>query len=97
MMTMPTNTELDDLSTRGQSLYEALKASLEPQFNNQYIAIHVDSQDQAIARTSSAALRAMRERHPADGRLYIRKIGSEPEYGLAARILASDMLEVRPK
>ncbi len=97
MITMPSDTERDDLSTRGKAIYESRKDSLEPQFNNQYVVIHVDSQDQAIARTSSAALRAIRERHPADGRLYLRKIGPEPEYGLTARILASEMIEVRPK
>lgn len=97
MITMPSETELEDVSRRGKAIYEARKAALEPQFNNQYVAIHVDTEDQAIARTSSAALRAMRQRHPADDRLYLRRIGTEPEYSLAARILASDMIEARPK
>jgi len=83
---------LDDLSWRGQNLYETLKAQIEPDYDRQFIAIHVDAGDYAISRTSGDAMRAMRQRHQADGRLYIRKIGSEPEYGLAARILESDMI-----
>jgi hypothetical protein len=83
--------ELEALSKRGQAIYEnKLKASLEPMHNNQYVAIHVDSEDYEIARATGAAMRALRLRHP-HGALVLMKIGPEPEYGLAARLLAGEM------
>ncbi len=57
----------------------------------------MDTGEYAVARSSGEAMRAMRRRHPADGRLYVRKIGSEPEWGLAARILTSDMIAAQQK
>jgi hypothetical protein len=80
-----------DLTRRGLAIYESkLKAKLEPEYDNQFIAIEPDSEEYAIANSTGNAMRAMRKRH-ATGRLLLMKIGMEPEYGLAARILASDM------
>ena len=85
--------ERQDASRRGLALYESrLKAKLEPEYDNQFIAIHPDSEDYAVADSRGNALRAIRRPHPA-GRLLLMKIGSEPEYGLAARILMSEMRE----
>jgi hypothetical protein len=81
---------LEELSARGQAIYDKLKSQLEPEHNNKFVAVHVDTGDYAIARSSGDAMRAMHKLHP-DSRLFIRKIGDEPEYGLTARILASDM------
>ena len=82
---------LDDISERGAAIYAAqLKAAMEPQRNNQYIAIHIDSGDYAAAKTTAAATRELLRRHPADGRIYLRKIGDEPEYELAGRILSGE-------
>ncbi len=91
-MSEPEQTEeLGELSRRGLAIYERkLKAELEPEYNNQFIAIHPDSEDYTIANSTGNAMRAMRKIH-ATGRLLLMKIGPEPEYGLAARILASDM------
>jgi len=84
---------LEDLSGRGQALYDAhLKSRLEPEHARRFVAIHVDTGKYAVARSSGEAVRAMRQRCPADGRLYVRRVGDEPEYGLAARILTSDMI-----
>jgi hypothetical protein len=82
---------MDELGRRGDEIYAELRDLVEPAHNNQFIAIHVDSGKSEVARSSGAAMRAVRARHPLDGRLYIRKIGDEPEYGLAARILALKM------
>ena len=82
---------LEEVSRLGESIYENLKPQLEPAHDRQFITIHVDTGDYAIAKNSSTAARAIRERHPLDGRLYGRKIGNEPEYGLASRIMASEM------
>jgi hypothetical protein len=88
----------DDLTERGLAIYEqTLKTLLEPTQNGRFVAIHVDSEDYEVARTSADAIRAMLKRHPIDGKLVVRKIGDEPEYGLAARILAGEMQGERRK
>jgi hypothetical protein len=85
--------EMTDLTRRGLALYESkLKPILEPERNNEFVAIHVDSEDYAVARSSGDAMRTLLARHPRDGRLVLMKIGPEPEYGLAARMLAGEML-----
>lgn len=89
---------LEDLSARGQAIYEAqLKSRLEPEHDRRFVAVHVDSGEYAVARSSAEAVRALRRLRPGDGRLYVRRIGSEPEYGLAARILQSDMIAAQQK
>jgi hypothetical protein len=87
----------EDVAQRGAALYEALREKLEPEFDRKFVAIHVDSGDYEIARSTSEAMRAILARWPADGRLYMRKIGNEPEWGLAARILASEMRTAHAK
>ena len=82
---------LEELGELGQAIYDKLKSEIEPLYDRQFITIHVDTEDYAIGKNSSTATRAILERHPVDGRLVCRKIGNEPEYGLAARIMASDM------
>lgn len=97
-MTLSVSANSDDLTQRGLAIYEqTLKSLLEPAQNGRFVAIHVDSQDYEVARTSADAMRAMLKRHPIDGKLVIRKIGDEPEYGLAARILAGEMQGERRK
>ena len=79
-----------DVARRGRALYEAkLKAVLEPEYNNRFVAIHPDSGEYAVANSTGNAMRAIRQSRP-QGRLYLTKIGPEPEYGLAARILGSE-------
>ena len=89
---------LNELAERGQAIYEArLQRRLEADAPGQFVAIHVDTEDHAVARTSADAWRALRRRHPVGGRLFVRRIGDEPQSGLAARILQSDMVAARPK
>lgn len=88
---------LEEVGRLGDAIYEELKPQLEPAYNNQFITIHVDNGDYAIGKNSSIATRALLERHPVDGRLFTRKIGDELEYGLIARILASDMRKAQQK
>ncbi len=83
---------LEELSARGQAIYDTLREQLEPARDREFIAIHVDSGDYEVGRSTVEAVRALRQRRPADGRTFARKIGMEPEYGLAARILVSDSL-----
>jgi len=81
-----------DAARRGRALYEAkMKALLEPELNNRFVAIHPDSGEYAVADSTGNAMRAIRKSRP-QGRLYLTKIGPEPEYGLTARILMADMM-----
>ena len=87
------NDTLSELSRRGLAIYdEKLRAVLEPELNNRYVAIHVPTADFVVGRSSGDAMREMMKRRPADGQLVIRRIGPEPDYGMAARALAGDLL-----
>ncbi len=87
----------EELASRGLAIYEAkLKSLLEPQDNNRFVAIHVDTEDYATARFPGAATRLLLSRHTPDGRIVVRRIGPEPESGLAARIMAGAMRTSQP-
>ncbi len=88
---------MTELTRRGLALYDAkIKAILEPEYNNQFVAIEPDSESYLVARSSGDAMRAMHRRYP-DRLMVLMRIGPEPEYGLAARILAGEMQEGRRK
>jgi len=97
MAVIPTEEEMAELSTRGQAVYETKKSLLEPEFNNQYVVIHVDTGEHVIGKTLNAAQREMLKHRPLDGRLYGRRIGDEIEYGLATRLLIGEMMAGRAK
>jgi hypothetical protein len=88
---------LDDLGRRGSEIYAGLRPILEPAYNNSFVAIHVDSGEYEVARSAPTAKHAIRRRHPNEGQLFIRKIGDEPEYGLAARFLAGQLRSGRSR
>lgn len=92
-----TEEEHDALSNRGLAIYEEkLKAILEPTFDRKFLAIHVETEDYEVASSTGDAMRAMRKRHP-EGFLLMMKIGDEPEWGLAGRILAGELAAGRIK
>jgi len=96
-MTRMSDEEHEALSQRGQALYETrFKPLLEPAYNGQFVAIHVDSEQYAVGKSSGAAMRAMRQRQPEE-RLVTLKIGPEPQWGLAARLLAGQMIAGQQK
>lgn len=83
--------DLDERMRRADALYQdKLKAILEPQHNNEFVAIEPDSGEYAVASSTGNAMRATHSRFPTQP-LLLKKIGPEPEYDLAARIFASDM------
>ena len=87
-LTTMTDEDHEAFTQRGLAIYEEkLKPILEPEFDRKYVAIHVDTEDYEVADSSGDAMRTMRKRH-LEGRLLMRRIGNEPEWGLAARILA---------
>jgi hypothetical protein len=78
-----------ELTRRGLELYDTrLKPILEPGSNGQFVAIHVGSGDYYLGKTASAASRELRAHHPVNGQRVLRKVGSEPEYAVAARLFA---------
>ena len=96
-MQLPDAEELSEMTRRGMAIYDGkLKERLEPAHNNEFIAIHLDSEDYTLGRSTADAMRAMRSMHP-DGQLVLMKIGSEPEYGLAARLMAGELRAGRAK
>jgi len=86
-----------DLGERGEAIYEKLKPKLEPEFNNQCVVIHVDTEEYTVATAFTAANRAMIARRPIDGRLFGRKIGPEPDNNRVAQIAAMEVLAERRK
>jgi hypothetical protein len=87
----------NEVTDKGLAIYDTkLRDILEPTHSNEYVVIHVDSGDYALGKKFSKALRAIRQRHE-PGRLVGRRIGNESEYGLAARILASQSASVVQK
>ena len=86
-----TDQKHEAFSQRGEAIYETkLRSVLEQNHRNEYVAIHVDSEDYALGKSSGDAMRAIRQRRP-DGHLVILHIGPEPEWGVASRLLASQM------
>lgn len=79
------------LSKRGLAIYEEkLRPLLEPFHNNEFVSIHIGTEKYTLGASSGDALRAIRKHHP-HGWLVIVKIGNEPEWGLAARLLVGQM------
>ncbi|WP_309688119.1 hypothetical protein [Armatimonas sp.] len=77
----------EKLTERALALYESrYRATLEQEHSGEVVAIHVDSEDFAVGRSSHQAVQQLRVRQP-KGRLVILTIGSEPDYALAARLL----------
>ncbi len=84
--------EIDEKMQKARTLYETkLQAQLEPEYNNQFVAIEPDSEEYAIANSSGNAMRSMHKTHPGKPVL-LMKIGPEPETELAIRILGSEAL-----
>lgn len=81
----------DDVVELGRRLYaDDIRRQVNGVHDGEFVAIHVDTGDFAVGRTATSAIREIRTRRPADGRVFIRRIGDEPEYELAARILAGE-------
>jgi hypothetical protein len=89
--------ELDRLSKIGRAIYdEKLKPVLEPEYNGQFVAIHLDTGDYEVAKTSPKARFALRDRHP-EGMIMTTNIGPVKDEQLVHRILASQLLAGQQK
>jgi hypothetical protein len=83
---------LGELDRKGMAIYDRLRDQLEADSINRYVAIHVGSDDFVVANSAIDAIRALLKVHPPDGQVFVRRIGGEPEYDLAARILAGELM-----
>ena len=89
---IPSQEEMDQLSARGWAIYDqTLKAILEPQYNGQVVAIHLDSGDYEVARNSPTASRALRARHPV-GLMMVTDVGPAKIDSLTLRMFGSQIL-----
>lgn len=80
---------LSPLAEQARAIYEQrLKSLLEPDWNGQAVAIHVDTGDYAIGTSHRDAARALLARHEPDGRIVTLTIGppTDADLRLAARI-----------
>jgi hypothetical protein len=75
------NTEATDaLADNGQRIYdERLRAQLEPEHNNQFVAIEPESERYFLGSTGLEALHAGREAIP-DKLFYLLRVGSDAAY-----------------
>lgn len=81
---------LDELHQRGEAIYEnRLKIQLERDHDGEYVVIHVDTGDYAVAKLFTLAHHKMLALNLPGGRLYGRKIGSQPDSDFVARIVAA--------
>jgi hypothetical protein len=89
---IPSQEEMEQLSARGHAIYDnTLKAILEPQYNGQEVAIHLDTGDYEVAKNSPHARRALRARRP-EGLIMTTNIGPAKMDGLTLRMLGSQLL-----
>ena len=83
---------LSPLAEQGRTIYEnRLKPMLEPEHTGEAVAIHVDTQDYAVAATHREAARALLLRHAPDGRIVTLTIGppTDEDVRLVSRVVAS--------
>ena len=87
---------LDTLNQRGMALYNVkIRPVVEPQYQGQHIAVHLDTGDYAVARTSSDARRALRARQP-DGLIMTTLIGADQMDQLSYRMMGASSIR-QPK
>jgi hypothetical protein len=71
-----TEEKLDQVSEAGRAIYEArLKPLLEPEFNGQEVAIHIDTGDYEVGKRSKRPGIALADRHPEGGMILITDVG----------------------
>ena len=88
---------MEQLSAKGHVIYDqTLKAVLEPKYNGQEVAIHLDSGDYEVAGNSPHARRALRARRP-EGLIMTVNIGPAKMDGLTLRMLGSQLLSSENK
>ena len=83
---LPSEEMMSELCQKGMEIYYRLLPMVESEHRDEYIAIHVDSGDYEVGPTMTRASKALRQAHPPDGRVFVRRIGEEPDHSLAARI-----------
>lgn len=67
--------DIQRIATEGAKIYEKIKNQYEPNHNDKFLAIDIDSEEVFLGNTSSEAVEAARNTHP-DKVFYVVKIGS---------------------
>ncbi len=89
---IPSEEEMELLSAKGHAIYDQkLKAILEPKYNGQEVAIHLDSGDYEVAPNSPDARRALRARWPV-GLILTTNIGPAKMDSMTLRMLGSQLI-----
>ena len=92
MTAIQSDEELEHLANKGQSIYdERIKPLVEPDYNGQFVAIHLDTGDYEVAQNSPTARFALRKRH-SDGLIMTTDVGPAKIDSLTVRMLASQLL-----
>ena len=80
--------KLSDAGQKARLIYERLLPTLEPQNTGKAVAIHIDSEDYAVADTHSAARRVLENSHP-EGPVVTFTVGppTANDFAVAHRIL----------
>jgi hypothetical protein len=88
-LSIPSQEELTRIADAGYAIYnEKLKSILEPKYNGQIVAIHLDSGDYEVARNSPSAWKALELRHP-EGLMAILDIGPPKFDPMMSRLYGS--------
>jgi hypothetical protein len=92
MITLSPEQELEQQAKRGRAIYdERIKPLVEPEYDGQIVAIHLDSGDYEVARNSPTARFALRKRHM-DGVIMTTDVVPAKIDSLTVRMLASQLL-----
>jgi len=65
---------LDELTEKGEAIYDKIRNEVEKKFQGLFIAIEADSGDYAIAESPLEAVDKAREKHP-ESIFYVKRIG----------------------
>ena len=77
--------DFQEISRKGQEIYQSQKPQYEPAYNGQFLAIEVDAKNIYLGETSADALEKARSAHP--GKIfYVVKIGSNVAETMATPI-----------
>ena len=78
----------EELAERGQDVFErVVRPRVEDEDDHMYVAIDVESEDFEVDRNGRAAYDRLVERHPdAQGRIWLRRVGSRFAYHFGGRL-----------
>lgn len=78
----------EELAERGQDVFErVVRPQAKDEDDRKYVAIDVESEDFEVDRNQRAAVDRLVKRHPeAQGRIWLRRVGSRYAYHFGGRL-----------